>query len=196
MLSNATDGYQRPIRPLVNFGDQRLPDRFWDKTIPCPMSGCWLWIASVSVTGSDGYGQFFYGGKLNRAHRVSYSVLVGEIPAGLEIDHLCRNTRCVNPAHLEPVTGWENTKRGTGPFARFAKQTHCEHGHPFSGSNLKIDSKGHRFCRECLRRIARGRRARRAALGVCVTSPTHGVATRGRRCEACADKQLKGVGHE
>lgn len=78
-------------------------------------TGCWDWLATRTAAG---YGQFWAGrysptGQplLDSAHRVVYEVLVGPIPAGLEIDHLCRNTGCVNPEHLEVVTHAENVRR-------------------------------------------------------------------------------------
>lgn len=73
---------------------------------------CWPWIGS---TNQEGYGHIRKGGKYSAnlgVHRVAYELLVGPIPDGLEIDHLCRNTRCVNPAHLEPVSSMVNAQRG------------------------------------------------------------------------------------
>ena len=71
-------------------------------------SFCWLWTCSSKLTG---YRQCSYQGKLYGAHRLVYTLLVGTIPKGYEIDHLCRVTRCVNPDHLEPVTRRENLRR-------------------------------------------------------------------------------------
>lgn len=71
--------------------------------------GCWLWLGSLT---DKGYGRFYMGGKRYLAHRYSYEHFVGPIPEGLEPDHLCRVPACVNPAHLEPVTRSENTRRG------------------------------------------------------------------------------------
>ena len=71
--------------------------------------GCWLWTKSIDY---GGYGRIGQRGVNARAHRVSYEHFVGPIPDGLSLDHLCRNRRCVNPDHLEPVTGSENTRRG------------------------------------------------------------------------------------
>ena len=86
-----------------------LWDRFWPKV---EFTGfCWNWTAGTSA---KGYGCFRLGGhdgKRTSAHRVAYELLVGPIPDGLELDHLCRNRRCVNPDHLEPVTGDENKRR-------------------------------------------------------------------------------------
>lgn len=83
-------------------------DRFWAKVDKC-RDGCWVWTAKGTPAG---YGQFRVDGVDVYAHRFSYELHVGPIPDGLQIDHLCRVTSCVNPAHLEPVTGAENLRRG------------------------------------------------------------------------------------
>lgn len=89
-----------------------------------------------------------------------YEQVRGPIPAGLHLDHLCRNTMCVNPDHLEPVTQRVNTLRGIGVAAVHAKKTHCINGHPFSGDNLVYRSNGRwRDCRECRRAKDRRRQA-------------------------------------
>ena len=102
---------------------------------------CWIWTAAMC---KRGYGSFWYNGQMRPAYRVGYELLVGPIPKGLELDHLCRNPSCVNPDHLEPVTHKVNMSRG-----EFAMKTHCPKGHPYSGHNLKLKKNGGRDCRAC-----------------------------------------------
>lgn len=106
---------------------------------------CWDWSASVTP---HGYGRFYAGGGATwvYAHRYAWETFVGPIPEGLTIDHLCRNPRCVNPDHLDPVSLGENIRR----IPRAPKQACC-HGHPFTPDNLRTDKRGHRFCRTCNR---------------------------------------------
>lgn len=141
-------------------GDQRLPERFWTK-VQETSGGCWEWTASRYV--QNGYGQFGFKGKNSRtAHSVAWEALIGPVPEGLELDHLCRNRACCNPAHLEPVTHRENTLRGTSPSALHAKKTHCPKGHPYEGDNLLVRVKdGGRKSRECRACTTEQRRARR-----------------------------------
>jgi len=84
-------------------------------------------------------------------HRIAYEFALGPIPDGLTLDHLCRNTICCNPAHLEPVTLRVNTLRGTSPIADNARKTHCKNGHPFDEANTYNPPKQptHRHCRIC-----------------------------------------------
>ena len=124
----------------MNFLDSRLPERFWNKVQPCPITGCWLW---VGATGKNGHAQLRNQGKTDYSYRVSYRTLVGSIPSGLELDHLCRTTQCVNPQHLEPVTHEENMRRSPLGFQNNKTQRElsarsrakasplCKNGHPF-----------------------------------------------------------------
>lgn len=108
---------------------------------------CWEWTGCIL---KDGYGRFFVGGSSKLAHRISYAELVGPIAADLQIDHLCRNHKCINPDHLEVVTSRENTLRGNAPAGRQSRMTHCKNGHPLSGENI-YTSTGRRRCKICVK---------------------------------------------
>lgn len=123
-----------------------LGARFWCKVDGADRDGCWTWTAGVNT---HGYGQYWVKrGRLMVAHRMTYLALVGPIPEGLQLDHLCRNRRCVNPAHLELVTSRENTLRGEGVAAACAKKTHCPQGHPYDLENTYWYRRK-RYCRAC-----------------------------------------------
>lgn len=111
-------------------------------------SGCWEW---QGAKGPLGYGRWMpKGGKMSLAHRVMYERHKGPIPAGLSLDHLCRNPSCVNPDHLEAVTHRENCLRGIAPVAVNAVKTHCANGHPFDAFNTYIrPDTGTRQCKAC-----------------------------------------------
>lgn len=135
--------------------------RFIPKFIVQPDS-CWYWVAGKD---GDGYGNFYYRGQHLGAHRVSFFHWRGNIPKGLEVDHLCRIRHCVNPDHLEIVSKKENVLRGNGTAAKHARKTHCIRGHRLGGNNVIPSSakRGWRACWECLRlahqegRISHGR---------------------------------------
>jgi hypothetical protein len=106
-------GYARgePVRFLRGHGRKYLSKILRAEAyVVDPRAGCWVWQLSKNP---KGYGSIWHEGKCWAAHRLSYTLLVGPIPEGLQLDHLCRNTSCVNPAHLEPVTNTENQRRGT-----------------------------------------------------------------------------------
>lgn len=109
---------------------------------------CWEWKGTKSPT--TGYGQFKpdgrRGSKLSSPHRFAYEFFIGPIPEGHEVDHLCSVRHCCNPLHLEAVTVQENRRR------RDTKKTHCKWGHPLSGDNIWISSRGLRKCKQCNRR--------------------------------------------
>lgn len=127
-------------------GLRRHPERFWEKVQKT--DGCWEWAAHKN---QYGYGTYSMQSRQHMAHRVAYELEVGPIPDGLEIDHLCRNRGCVNPSHMEPVTGRDNTLRGVGITAANARKTHCPKGHEFTPENTYTTPDGKRVCRECSR---------------------------------------------
>lgn len=131
------ESYSRQTRthPLVRLRERYIVDHD---------TGCWVW---TGIKDKLGYGNFGFHGRKHTAHRASYLLLIGDIPEGLDVDHLCRNPSCVNPSHLEPVTRSENIRRG---FSHERAKTHCPQGHPYSGENLAVLSTGHRRCRTCM----------------------------------------------
>lgn len=138
---NTPGPYPRPI-------EERFAERFQIQACGYE-TPCWVWTGYV---GPDGYGKIsrgMRGGARVVAHRLAYEMYVGMVPTGLELDHLCRNRACVNPAHLEPVTRRENLIRGDTFAARAVAKTHCKHGHPFDRANTYIAKNGTRHCRAC-----------------------------------------------
>lgn len=140
-------------------------ERYWSRVDRRGDDECWPWLGPVN---EDGYGFFRLQSNRGRsAHRIAYA-LVAPIPPGCEIDHTCHtrevpacigecaHRRCVNPAHLEAVDHHTNVRRG-GNTAK----THCVHGHPLSGDNLRYGKRGNRVCRTCNIESGRRWRARR-----------------------------------
>ena len=120
-------------------------------------SGCWMWTSRLD---GSGYGKMKLDGKEWGAHRLIYEELIEPIPEGLELDHLCRNHACVNPAHLEPVTHIENCRRGVCGAVTTARQTaktHCPYRHEYTPENTYTPN-GHRNCRKCALQRSRNQR--------------------------------------
>lgn len=117
-------------------------------------SCCWNWTGTVS---RNGYGVAHTGRSSMTAHRYVYRRERGPIPAGLELDHLCRNKLCVNPAHLEPVTHAENMRRHA-PFDLRVISNLCKHGHPLDG--IRTRAQQGRYCKTCVRLNKRRQRAK------------------------------------
>ena len=110
------------------------------------VGSCWEWQAYVQ---QNGYGQFGVNNKVEYSHRVSYTIFKGDIPLGLDLDHLCRNHKCVNPDHLESVTRKENSRRGEN-WQR--NKTHCKRGHEYTPENTYVQpSSKARICKICKR---------------------------------------------
>jgi hypothetical protein len=114
-------------------------------------TGCWNWIGAIFKKKYGGnYGQLRMGGcngRVKKAHRLSYEYFIGQIPDGLEIDHLCRNTLCVNPDHLKPVTHIENCRR-----RRDSGLPSCKYGHKYTPETTYIrPDNGRRECKICMK---------------------------------------------
>lgn len=141
-----------------------LPERIRSKIAVRP-SGCWEWSGALT----RGYGRVRFNGRSALAHRVIYELLAGHVAADLDLDHLCRNTICVNPDHLEPVTHRENIRRGrwnAGAAQAQLSRTACANGHPYTAETLYIppaSSRRQRQCRICRREAKRRYNQRRAA---------------------------------
>ncbi len=129
-----------------------VEERFWAKVDKRGPEGCWLWLGRKE---SKGYGQFECKGIFNVAHRFAYELLLGPIPEGLTLDHLCRNRACVNPDHLEPTLHRDNVLRGVNACATNARVTHCPEGHPYDLFNTYRMSNGGRACRKCIKEYQR-----------------------------------------
>lgn len=114
---------------------------------------CWLWTLPLHRTG---YAYFRVSGTKVLAHRWAYEFCVGTVPAGLNLDHLCRTRHCVRPDHMDAVEPSENVARGIGPTAENGRKTACDHGHEFTPENT-YQRPGHpnRYCRECMRSRSR-----------------------------------------
>ncbi len=122
-------------------------------------SGCWVWLGGV---GTSGYGRTSTREGDLYAHRVAYSLWVGDIPGHLTIDHLCKNKLCCNPGHLEAVTAGENSLRGDGACSQHARKIVCLRGHPLAGDNLRRNNRGDRVCVTCKRQRDVTRRAKKS----------------------------------
>lgn len=122
------------------------PEMLWSKVEKTET--CWLWTHWLDISG---YGIIRCNGKLLKAHRIAYELLIGKIPEDKQLDHLCRVRKCVNPSHLEPVACRENLMRGQGTAALNARKTLCKRGHQFDGVNVN----GERTCSACVRERAR-----------------------------------------
>jgi hypothetical protein len=143
-------------RPAAPTDPVEFYEWLWDYINVGP-HGCWLWQGSLTEKGySRVRGTLLTGGRKIYGHIWVYERLVGPIPPGRELDHLCEVRRCVNPAHLEPVTHAVNIQRSL-------TQTHCREGHPLSGENLRVLLDGERTCILCARRRSRDHARRKRA---------------------------------
>jgi hypothetical protein len=133
----------------------KLDDKAWQRFLkkvakPRGEDGCWAWSAYIDP---QGYGRFAVSvegkkPKIDRAHRVAYRQLIGPIPDGLDLDHLCRNRWCCNPYHIEAVPHRVNVARGdAGTIEKM--RTHCPQGHEYTEENTFREKDGRRRCKIC-----------------------------------------------
>lgn len=137
---------ERQPRALGRFVSSPAVVRFWPKVDRRGPDRCWPWRPTAAA---GTYGKFWTGSRLVWAHRFAYELIVGPIPEGLQLDHLCRNRNCVNAAHLEPVTNKINCLRGTGFAAENHRKTQCPQGHKYVPANTYRNALGWRECRAC-----------------------------------------------
>ena len=144
------------MRPVEIVVSPSLAARFWDKvrtpTVDKLLDECWVWESAKS----KGYGNIWANPSLYKSHRVAYTLVRGELNPDLVLDHLCRNTGCVNPYHLEQVTSKENYLRGVGEPAKNARKTHCKRGHKFTPDNI-YETNGGRSCKTCSKARSKAR---------------------------------------
>lgn len=133
----------------------RSIESFWARVHKVEMTGCWVWRGHIN---KQRYGTWTFWengkGRTVYPHRYAYELLVGPIPEGIVLDHLCLNRTCCNPAHLDPISCAENVRRGleSRQFPGFNEsKTHCPAGHPYDGDNLHVRANGMRDCRTCAR---------------------------------------------
>lgn len=138
--------YKR-LRRTGTTDSPNVEERFFSHVTQGP-DDCWLF----DTINSKGYGQFQLDGRNLQAHIWSYEFLIGPVPDGLTLDHLCRVRACVNPWHLDPVPHRVNILRGIGPAAINARRTQCVNGHPFTSENTYLTPNGRRQCRTCIKR--------------------------------------------
>lgn len=145
----------------VELLDRSIPlaDRLWPR-INKRGDGCWVWTGALNASG---YGVIGLGAMtLARVHRLTYEMLVGPIPEGLQLDHLCRVRACCNPTHLEPVTNRENFLRGEHPIARAVRSNRCARDLHDMAVTAHVRPNGTRYCRACASAAKRRREGRAA----------------------------------
>lgn len=159
----------RQIMPSGIYPRRPFWERFWSYVQKT--DSCWLWTAYID---RGGYGRIALKGRMRWAHRM----VMGDIPPGYQVDHLCRVRACVNPAHLELVTSKENTLRGESPSAKNSRKKQCKYGHAFTPENTGKKHRGERYCKQCSRASCKAyyhRNKRLGPYGHAVGAPARGA---------------------
>ena len=160
MTKPVADADRRKPKPLFAIGEPPSLERLKSATIESP-DGCWTWQRSGRGLGAR-YGVVTVLGRCWATHRLAWTLVNGPIPGDLTVDHMCFNTRCINPAHLRLLTAAENSSLTPRRF-----RTHCVQGHEFTPENTKYVDRGGvlpcRICRTCRREVVRRNNAKRRA---------------------------------
>jgi len=133
----------RALADLLSDEPQATIDRFWSGVSQPADSDCWEWTRGKN---SSGYGRISIAYKNRLTHRVSYTLMVGPIPDGLTLDHLCRNKICVNPDHLEPVPSLVNVRRAK---PHLLDRDTCANGHAITPDSVYVFKSGKSSCKQC-----------------------------------------------
>jgi hypothetical protein len=154
------DVFGTPLRFVLGHGSRKSPVEY----IVDPATGCWVWQRAMNPNGYGQVARSTHGGT-GYAHRLIYERIRGPIPAGLQLDHLCRNRACVNPAHLEAVTGGENRRRGDGVKLTL-EQAQSVHAMLADGDSMATIGRRFGVSPACIREIKCGRNWQDSAAGI------------------------------
>ncbi len=138
---------------MPDYGDQRLPPRFWAKVLRDENTGCWLWMGGKT---RSGYGVVYTGNSRannsqTTSHRHAYNMLVARIEDGLDADHQCKVRACCNPDHIRPVTRRQNLDNSNSISTVNRLKEECPAGHRYSADNTYVLPNGWRQCKTCRR---------------------------------------------
>jgi HNH endonuclease len=181
---------RKHLRRWKQYGSTELPpkpspaERLWARVEKSP-GPCWVWTGALT----GGYGSIRVDGRATYTHRMAYELLVGPVPEGLHLDHLCRNRRCVRPDHLEAVTCHVNVMRGIGPTAVNKRKKVCKRGHALTPDNVRVNARGYRNCLTCYHLRERANRSRRQSLSW--IGPLHGPRKPGKYSTVCRNGHVR-----